>query len=114
MSGKAIGARIKQRRKELKISQERLAEALDVSYQQLQRYENGSNLLNTDKLQAVAKFLNVPCGYFVEDAGNAAGMVKAARMTPDEVSLLRLFKRCGQKYKKAVLLFMKLAATKRR
>ena len=42
-SGKAIGLRIKHRRKELGISQEKLAEALNVSYQQVQRYENGTN-----------------------------------------------------------------------
>ena len=114
MSGKAIGARIKQRRKELNISQERLAEALGVSYQQVQRYENGANLLNTDKLQAVAESLKVPCSYFFEDAGVTASVVKASHMTSDEIRLLRLFKMCGQKYKKAILLFMKLAAAKRR
>ncbi|MEW6088331.1 MAG: helix-turn-helix transcriptional regulator [bacterium] len=59
-----IGVRIKERRKELGISQEELAEALDVTYQQVQRYENGSNKLNVENIQLIAEILSVPVSYF--------------------------------------------------
>ena len=59
--------RIKHRRKELGLSQEKMAEALNVSYQQVQRYENCTNLLNTDKLQLIAKSLGVPVSYFFDE-----------------------------------------------
>jgi transcriptional regulator with XRE-family HTH domain len=59
-----IGAAIKRRRHELLISQEALACILEVSSQQIQRYENGMDRLNVEKLQAVAHALSVPVSYF--------------------------------------------------
>jgi transcriptional regulator with XRE-family HTH domain len=64
ISSREIGEAIKRRRKELGISQERLAEILDVSYQQVQRYENGSNRLNVENIQVIAETLSVPVTYF--------------------------------------------------
>jgi len=76
MTGGIVGARIKKRRTELKISQNKLAEALAVSYQQVQRYENGSNLLDTDKLHKIAEVLGVPVGYFFEETKEKLDSVK--------------------------------------
>jgi transcriptional regulator with XRE-family HTH domain len=64
ISSREIGEAIKRRRKELGISQERLAEILDVSYQQVQRYENGNNRLNVENIQLIAEVLSVPVNYF--------------------------------------------------
>jgi transcriptional regulator with XRE-family HTH domain len=61
-----IGAKIKKRRRELKISQEELAEILDVTYQQIQRYENGVNKLNVENIQIIAEALSVPLSHFFE------------------------------------------------
>lgn len=114
-SGKAIGLRIKQRRKELGISQEKLAEALDVSYQQIQRYENATNLLNTDKLQLIADFLDIPVGYFFEEHPKMAVAEETGKFIPSKAAkFLRLFRRLNEKYRKAVLLFMELAADVRK
>lgn len=65
-SSREIGERIKRRRKELGISQERLAEILGVTYQQVQRYENGTNRLNVENIQLIAAALSVPVSYFFE------------------------------------------------
>ena len=54
---KEIGERIKKRRIELGISQEKLAVALGVTYQQVQRYENGTNRLNVENIQLIADIL---------------------------------------------------------
>lgn len=59
-----IGSRIKKRRTELRMSQEELAEMLKVSYQQVQRYENGMSTLNIEKLQVISEALSVPAAYF--------------------------------------------------
>lgn len=64
---KFIGIKIKTRRKDLSFSQERLAEEIGITYQQLQRYENGTSNLNTDRLQAIANILDVPITYFFEE-----------------------------------------------
>ncbi len=60
LSSKEIGFRLKQLRQKAGVSQERFAETIGVSTQQLQKYENGQNMMNTDKLQLVAAALSVP------------------------------------------------------
>jgi len=52
-------------------SQEDTAEHLDISFQQLQKYENGSNRIPVDRLVSLAGFLDVPVSQFVGDHGAA-------------------------------------------
>jgi len=66
ITDKEIGRRVKKRRTELGISQKGLAEALSVTYQQVQRYENGTNRLNVEKIQLIARALSLPVSYFFE------------------------------------------------
>ncbi len=61
-----VGARIRLRRKFLKISQEKLADALGLTFQQVQKYERGSNRVSASKLYQVARFLGTPVSYFFE------------------------------------------------
>ena len=60
LSSKEIGFRIKQLRQRAGVSQEKLAELVGVSTFQLQKYESGQNMLNTEKLQLLAEALSVP------------------------------------------------------
>jgi transcriptional regulator with XRE-family HTH domain len=55
-----IGEKLKEFRKLRGLTQEQLAERVEVTFQQIQKYENGHTRLNTDKLQIVAQALNVP------------------------------------------------------
>ena len=64
ITSKEIGGRIKKRRIELGISQEKLADVLGVTYQQVQRYENGANRLNVENIQLIADILSVPVSHF--------------------------------------------------
>ena len=59
-----IGERIRARRTELGLVQEQLASALGLSYQQIQKYENGSNRITVDRLWRLARRLEVPITYF--------------------------------------------------
>ena len=62
-----VGSRLRMRRMMLSLSQEKLGEALGVSFQQIQKYEKGANRIGAGRLQEVAQKLEVPISYFYED-----------------------------------------------
>jgi transcriptional regulator with XRE-family HTH domain len=59
-----VGSRLRTRRKQLRISQERLGKEVGVSFQQVQKYENGTNRIGAGRLAEMSKVLNVPVAYF--------------------------------------------------
>ena len=61
------------RRKMLGISQERLAEALGLTFQQVQKYERGANRISASKLYEIARFLSAPIAYFFEGLSDPVG-----------------------------------------
>jgi transcriptional regulator with XRE-family HTH domain len=64
---KYIGQKLKQRRTELGISQASLAKAVNVSFQQIQKYEKGGNRISASRLHIFARKLFVPITYFFEE-----------------------------------------------
>lgn len=62
-----VGERIRHRRTELGLTQERLAQALAVSYQQIQKYETGANRISAGRLFEISQKLDVDVGYFFLD-----------------------------------------------
>ncbi len=78
-----VGSRIRLRRTMLGMSQEKLGEQLGITFQQIQKYEKGTNRVGASRLQNISGILNVPVSFFFEDApgdgGNAQpGMAEAA------------------------------------
>ncbi len=69
----AIGARIRMRRIECRISQAKLGEALGVSFQQVQKYEKGVNRVSGGCMAAIAKHLDVAPSFFFEQDTDATG-----------------------------------------
>lgn len=63
-----VGSRIRLRRNMLGMSQEKLGEALGITFQQIQKYEKGTNRVGASRLQAIASILGVPAAFFFEDA----------------------------------------------
>lgn len=61
-----VGERIRKRRTLLGYTQEQLAEALEISYQQVQKYETGANRVSSGRLFQIAQRLEVPVSYFFE------------------------------------------------
>jgi transcriptional regulator with XRE-family HTH domain len=61
-----VGERIRLRRTEFGLTQEQLAEALNVSYQQIQKYETGANRVSAGRMLEIARKLGVDVGYFFE------------------------------------------------
>ncbi|ORE92322.1 helix-turn-helix domain-containing protein [Aurantimonas sp. 22II-16-19i] len=63
-----VGSRVRLRRTMLGMSQEKLGEALGITFQQVQKYEKGSNRIGASRLQNISDVLNVSVSYFFEDA----------------------------------------------
>ena len=66
-----VGSRLRSRRKQLRISQEKLGKEVGVSFQQVQKYENGTNRIGAGRLAEISKVLDVPVAYFF--TGNSGG-----------------------------------------
>jgi transcriptional regulator with XRE-family HTH domain len=62
-----VGARLRQRRTLLGMSQEKLGEALGLTFQQVQKYERGANRIGAGRLHQIAAVLDVPVAYFFEE-----------------------------------------------
>ncbi|WP_327216416.1 helix-turn-helix domain-containing protein [Xaviernesmea oryzae] len=76
-----VGSRVRMRRVILGLSQQTLAEALGVTFQQLQKYEKGANRIGASRLQRLAQVLDVPVGFFFEgsvDSGEALAVSATA------------------------------------
>lgn len=61
-----VGSRIRLRRNMLGMSQEKLGESLGITFQQIQKYEKGTNRVGASRLQAIASIFHVPVGFFFE------------------------------------------------
>ncbi len=70
-----VGSRVRLRRNMLGMSQEKLGDALGITFQQIQKYEKGANRVGASRLQAIANVLSVPVSFFFDDAPNEAGVV---------------------------------------
>lgn len=69
-----VGSRIRLRRNLLGLSQEKLGESLGITFQQIQKYEKGTNRVGASRLQAIASILEVPVSYFFQDAPGGAAV----------------------------------------
>jgi len=95
-----IGQRVRTRRLEIGMSQERLAELLGVTFQQVQKYEKGVNRIAASRLHDIAASLDMPVARFFEGltAGRAAGVAETQKdyvddvlATPEGAQLMQLF-----------------------
>src|SRR5215203_7217207 len=80
---KHVGSRVRMRRMLVGMSQEKLGEALGLTFQQVQKYEKGTNRISASRLQHIAAILGVTVGYFYEGApltasGPLQGMAEEA------------------------------------
>jgi transcriptional regulator with XRE-family HTH domain len=68
-----VGSRVRMRRMMLGMSQEKLGDALDLTFQQVQKYEKGTNRIGASRLQSIAHILQVPVAFFFEGAPSGVG-----------------------------------------
>ena len=98
---KKLGQRVRSRRLEIGMSQERLAELLGVTFQQVQKYEKGVNRIAASRLYDIAAALDVPIARFFENLGvgrTGSGVPEGRRefvddalATPEGAQLMALF-----------------------
>ena len=67
-----VGSRMRMRRQMLAMSQQQLAEALGITYQQVQKCEKGANRIGASRLQQISHILQVPVALFFQGAPNAS------------------------------------------
>jgi transcriptional regulator with XRE-family HTH domain len=69
---KYVGSRVRMRRIMLGMSQEKLGEALDLTFQQIQKYEKGTNRIGASRLQQISDILQVPVSFLFEGGPNGS------------------------------------------
>ena len=62
-----LGKKLRMRRLSLGLTQTKVAQAINVTFQQIQKYEKGTNGVSSNRLMQLAQFLKVPIIYFFED-----------------------------------------------
>jgi transcriptional regulator with XRE-family HTH domain len=96
-----VGNRLRLRRTALGVSQEELGRRLDLTFQQIQKFESGSNRISASYLFEIANALEVPVSYFFEDADKPDHLAKLSKplqkfiMTGEGLSLWRAYSRIG-------------------
>jgi len=96
-----VGSRLRMRRMLVGMSQEKLGESLDLTFQQIQKYEKGSNRISASRLYDMSRILDVPVQFFFDDmvradAGKADKPSGSFEMieflsSPDGAQLVRTF-----------------------
>lgn len=66
-----VGMQLRQRRALLGLSQERLAEQVGITFQQIQKYENGANRVSASRLYQLSQVLDIPVSFFFENSNES-------------------------------------------
>jgi transcriptional regulator with XRE-family HTH domain len=109
-----VGSRIRMRRQLINMSQERLGELLGITFQQVQKYEKGSNRISASRLFYAGKTLGVPVQFFydglpeLDQSGGLAEaspseQIAATLMGPEALQLAKAFKRADPELKLRII-----------
>src|SRR3979490_1626560 len=79
---KHVGSRVRLRRMMLGMSQTNVADALGLTFQQVQKYEKGTNRISASRLQHISHFLQVPVAFFFEGLVSGQGKSAGIREAP--------------------------------
>src|SRR5580700_7111498 len=77
-----VGSRVRMRRLMLGMSQEKLGDGLGLTFQQVQKYEKGTNRISASRLQEMSYILQVPVPFFFEGAPQTAGQSRKHAEAP--------------------------------
>ncbi|MFI4933897.1 MAG: helix-turn-helix domain-containing protein [Caulobacterales bacterium] len=100
-----LGKRVRRRRRLLGLTQQQLASACGVRFQQIQKYECGANRISAARLWRLAQALDVPVGYFFDGLGASADVASpTVALTNDEsVDLIRTYYQLGERPRRRLL-----------
>lgn len=107
-----VGARVRLRRRAVGMSQAQLAQAIGVTFQQVQKYEQGTNRISASKLFEIARTLGTSVAYYFDGlpggSASAAGLeaeasLQAFLQTPDGLELSAIFPRLAGRQRRRIL-----------
>ncbi|WP_404380713.1 helix-turn-helix domain-containing protein [Caenispirillum salinarum] len=109
-----VGRRVRLRRTLLGLTQQELGEQIGVTFQQIQKYERGTNRISASRLWEIARVLKVPVSFFFEDFQEGADTLPQSSgenaISTEELRLLVAFNRLGKKQQAAILTFLENSA----
>ena len=110
-----VGQRLKQQRKLQGISQENLAKQLGITFQQIQKYENGTNRISASKLYELSQILKTPIQFFFENYEKSTQQIeKPSELTTKELTLIKSFRQLTPAQQQALIsLINKLTNSKK-
>tara|TARA_B100000579_G_C22279099_1_gene597446 strand:+ start:177 stop:557 length:381 start_codon:yes stop_codon:yes gene_type:complete len=105
-----LGRKLRMRRLSLGLTQTKVANAINVTFQQIQKYEKGTNGVSSSRLMQLAVFLKVPVNYFYEDyidsnksSETTTGSVQEENPDLNYSFLIKIFSKLSQTQKSKVL-----------
>lgn len=107
---KEIGARVRLRRVQIGMSQEKLGEALGLTFQQIQKYEKGMNRISVSRLDQIAYALSTGIDYFLPNTASQGKSATFMPMDKDSLDLLDLFDQIQSKTMRRAIIFLTRAA----
>ena len=109
-----LGSKLRMRRLALGLTQTKVAQAINVTFQQIQKYEKGTNGISSLRIMQLGKILKVPVVYFFEDYPEYSEDVKANKDNTGEEDLnysflVKLFSALSDKQKEKILQILRNA-----
>ena len=104
-----LGKKLRMRRLSLGLTQTKVADAINVTFQQIQKYEKGTNGVSSSRLMQLSQFLKVPITYFYEDYANSQLTKDLADSTEDlnYSFLIKTFGRLSENQKSKIVQILK-------
>ena len=110
-----LGSKLRMRRLALGLTQTKVAQAINVTFQQIQKYEKGTNGISSLRLMQLATFLKVPIVYFFEDyAAYTASSVDSDKVETEDLNysfLAKLFASLSSQQKEKIFQVLKNTRT---
>tara|TARA_Y100000996_G_C22414201_1_gene598560 strand:+ start:528 stop:893 length:366 start_codon:yes stop_codon:yes gene_type:complete len=104
-----LGKKLRMRRLSLGLTQTKVAEAINVTFQQIQKYEKGTNGVSSNRLMQLSNYLKVPITYFFEDFRNY-NEIKTTQEDSDDLNysfLSKTFSSLSKSQKEKILQILK-------
>jgi|TARA_Y100000310_G_scaffold2353_1_gene3033 transcriptional regulator with XRE-family HTH domain len=104
-----LGKKLRMRRLSLGLTQTKVANAINVTFQQIQKYEKGTNGVSSSRLMQLSSFLKVPITYFCEDYTDSKATADSADSTEDlnYSFLIKTFGRLSENQKSKIVQILK-------
>ena len=110
-----LGSKLRMRRLALGLTQTKVAQAINVTFQQIQKYEKGTNGISSLRLMQLATFLKVPIVYFFEDySAYTASSVDSVKVESEDLNysfLAKLFTSLSSQQKEKIFQVLKNTRT---